>query len=151
MVRLGGARKVGVFLFSWPNLTGPGRQSNGPKFWIKLFLETRWSPASIEPLLDLCRLSPCLTMSGTKVMAQKPHFTPKIRKCMNPQTYLRPRCFPFEKNRGRNAPALRASLRVTEKYTIIAQLIYSTLLPICNLKFAKVVRIYLNIPQIKSS
>jgi len=22
-------------------------------------------------------------MSGTKVMAQKPHFTPKIRKCMS--------------------------------------------------------------------
>ena len=34
-------------------LTGPGRQSNGPEFWLKLFLETRWSPASIEFLLDL--------------------------------------------------------------------------------------------------
>ena len=52
-VRLGEARKVGVFLFFWPTLTGPGRQSNEPKFWLKRFLKTRWSPASIELLLDL--------------------------------------------------------------------------------------------------
>ena len=46
-VRLGEARKVGVFLFFWPTLTGLERQSNGLKFSLKLCLETRWSPASI--------------------------------------------------------------------------------------------------------
>jgi len=44
---------MGVFLFFWPTLTGPGSQFNGSKFWLKLVLETRWSLASIEPLLDL--------------------------------------------------------------------------------------------------
>jgi len=52
-VRLGGARKVGVFLDFWPILTGPGRQSHGPKYWLKLILETKWSPASIKSLIDL--------------------------------------------------------------------------------------------------
>ena len=52
-VRLGGARKVGVCLDFRPILTGPGRQSNGPKCWLKLCLETAWSPASIKPLIDL--------------------------------------------------------------------------------------------------
>ena len=52
-VRLGWARKVGVFSVFWPTLTGPGRQSHGPKFWRKLFLGTTQSLASIEPLLDL--------------------------------------------------------------------------------------------------
>ena len=52
-VRLGEARKVGVFSVFWPTLTRPGRQSHGPKFWLKLVLETRQLSASIEPLLDL--------------------------------------------------------------------------------------------------
>jgi len=34
------ARKLGVFSFLLPILTGPGRQSNWPKFWLKHFLET---------------------------------------------------------------------------------------------------------------
>ena len=33
-------------------LTGPGRQSNEPFFWLKLCLETRWSVASTKPLID---------------------------------------------------------------------------------------------------
>jgi len=52
-VCLGEAHKLEVFLFFWPTLTGLRRQSNGPKFWLKRFLKTRWSPASIEPLRDL--------------------------------------------------------------------------------------------------
>ena len=52
-VRLGEARKVGVFSVFWPILTRPGRQSHGPKFWLKLVLETRHFSASIDPLLDL--------------------------------------------------------------------------------------------------
>ena len=45
----GGLAKLGCFRFFdqlW-------RQSHGPKFWRKLFLETTQSPASIEPLLNL--------------------------------------------------------------------------------------------------
>jgi len=52
-VCLGEARKVRVFSVFWPTLTRPGRQSHGPKFWLKLVLETKQLSASIEPLLDL--------------------------------------------------------------------------------------------------
>ena len=38
-------------MFLWPTLTGPGRQSNGPTFWIKYFYETRLSHESLEPLI----------------------------------------------------------------------------------------------------
>ena len=36
-VRLGEARKVGVFSVFWPTLTRPGRQSHGPNFYANLF------------------------------------------------------------------------------------------------------------------
>ena len=65
-VRLGQARKVGVFSVYWPTLTGPGRQSNELKFWIKLFLETRWSPSSTQPMLDL------LACLGPKLWPKNP-------------------------------------------------------------------------------
>jgi len=38
-VLLGGAPKMGVLLNFGPNLTGPGRQSNRPKFWLKPVLK----------------------------------------------------------------------------------------------------------------
>ena len=76
-VRLGEARKVGVFLIFGPTLMGPGRQSHGPKFWLKLFLETRWSPASIEPLLDLLA---CLEL---KFWPKNPILPPNSEKSEN--------------------------------------------------------------------
>ena len=51
-VFLGDVTKRTCFLF-WPNLTGPGRQCNESCYWLKLFLETRRSAASVEPLTDL--------------------------------------------------------------------------------------------------
>jgi len=79
-------------VFLWPTLTGPGRQSNGPTFWIKYFYETRLSHESLEPLIgflayldqNLChknqkvvkistpkkltngRITPCLDMAITR-------------------------------------------------------------------------------------
>jgi len=79
-VRLGWARKVGVFSVFWPTLTGPGRQSHRPKFCRKLFLETTRSPASIEPLLDLLA---CLEPT---LWPKNPILPPKsenCRKCMS--------------------------------------------------------------------
>jgi len=38
-VRIENASKNGSLAAQ--NLTGPGRQSNGPQFWLKLCLETR--------------------------------------------------------------------------------------------------------------
>ena len=79
-VRLGWARKVGVFSVFWPTLTGPGRQSHGPKFWKKtIFGNYTLSRVDIA-------LSWPSSLSGTKVMAQKPYFAPKsenCRKCMS--------------------------------------------------------------------
>jgi len=43
---------VHVFPF-WRQLSGPVRQANEPFFWFKIFLETRWSSASLKPLIDL--------------------------------------------------------------------------------------------------
>jgi len=51
------------------------------------------------------------------------------------------------KEQGSNAPALRVSLRVTEKYTVITNILNAV--AHLQLKCANVVRIYLNIPQIK--
>ena len=51
-VFLGDVTKRTCFLF-WPNLTGLGRQCNESYYWLKLFLETRRSAASIEHLTDL--------------------------------------------------------------------------------------------------
>ena len=48
-----GSSQIGVFSNFWPNLSGSERQSNEPKFWLKILLEARWSPASIELLIDL--------------------------------------------------------------------------------------------------
>jgi len=70
------SRKVEVFLDFWPTLTGPERQSNGSKFYYKLFLETTWSSASIDPLIDLLA---CLEPT----LWPKNHFATKIRKCMS--------------------------------------------------------------------
>ena len=47
-----GSQIWGVSFFL-TNLTGSGRQSNKPKFWLKRFLKTTWSPASKETLFDL--------------------------------------------------------------------------------------------------
>ena len=47
-----GRHKVRLFFEFWPNLTGPGRQSNEPKFYRKHFVKATWSSASIEPLID---------------------------------------------------------------------------------------------------
>jgi len=79
-VRLGEARKVGALSVFWPTLTGRGRQSHGPKFWLKLFVETRWSPTWIEPLLDL------LACLEPKLWPKKNILPPKsenCRKCMS--------------------------------------------------------------------
>jgi len=63
----GGSQSGGVFVFL-TYLTGPGRQSHGPKFWLKLVLETRQFSASIEPLLDL------LACLGPKLWPKNPIF-----------------------------------------------------------------------------
>jgi len=39
-VLLGGRHKMGLFLNFWPTLTGSGRLSNKPLFWLKIVLET---------------------------------------------------------------------------------------------------------------
>jgi len=41
----------GVFSSFWPILPDPGRQTNDPIFWLKIFLETRLSSESLEPLI----------------------------------------------------------------------------------------------------
>ena len=79
-VRLGEARKLGALSVFWPTLTGPGRQSHGPKFYLKLFVKTGWSPALIEPLLDL------LACLEPKLWPKNPILPPKsenCRKCMS--------------------------------------------------------------------
>ena len=76
-VRLGEAREVGALSVFWPTLTGHGRQSHGPKFWLKLFLKTRWSPALIEPLLDL------LACLEPKLWPKNPILPPKSENCRN--------------------------------------------------------------------
>ena len=64
-----------MFLNFWPNLTGPGRQSNELKFWLKPCLETTWSPASIEPLLEL------LACLEPKLWPKKNILPPKSENC----------------------------------------------------------------------
>ena len=71
------ARKVGVFSFFWPTLTGPGRQFHRPKFWRKLYSETTRSPVSIEPLLDL------LACLKPKLWPKNPILPPNSEKSEN--------------------------------------------------------------------
>ena len=48
----GTATSGDVFAFFYPPLAGPGPQSIGPFFWLKIFLETRPKSASLEHLND---------------------------------------------------------------------------------------------------
>jgi len=45
-------------------------------FCFKLFLETRRTSASLEPLTDIPA-----SISGTRIMAQRPHFAQKSKNC----------------------------------------------------------------------
>ena len=63
-----------MLLNFWPTLTGPGRQSNQPFLWLKLWLETKRSSASLEHLIDLLA---CLQPE----LSQKPHCAQKSKKC----------------------------------------------------------------------
>ena len=53
------------FATFWPSLPGPGRQPNGPLFWLKFFLESRLSSESLEHLIDfLAYLEPKLWLKN---------------------------------------------------------------------------------------
>ena len=77
-----------VLAFLWPTLPGPGGQSNGPTFWPNLFLETRLSYESLEPLIGfLAYLDPNLCLKNQKVVKISTPTTTNLG-CKTPCLYM---------------------------------------------------------------